>query len=322
MAGRRRPGRFGRRCAAVIAVLALAGSLADCGATPAYVGAPDGPTIAIGVAVDEPGVGWWHDGRFSGFDVTVARYVADALGYADKQIVFTPVTPQTASGLLGQGRADLLVSALPVGESGRFADARDAGNGTGNDAGDEAGNRSGSVSASTAGPGSDVPEDVRDGAEDAGSYLVAPQQLLVHRDDVRTMASMGSLAGKVVCTVLGSGGAAALTKALPGVVVRPRPSYPQCLTALMVGEADAVSADGAVLAGLARGYGSDYLGIVRRPLASVAHGVRVKAGNARLARKVNEALRAMRRDGSWARAVRTLEEETGYRVEAGLNGVG
>ena len=47
---------------------------------------PEGPMVSIGVASDQPGLGVWHNGGYSGFDVDVARYVAKALGYADKQI--------------------------------------------------------------------------------------------------------------------------------------------------------------------------------------------------------------------------------------------
>ena len=85
--------------AALAAVLWTAGSLTACGlefrddANGVSIRQPEGPTVSIGVASDQPGLGVWHNGGYSGFDVDVARYVAKALGYADKQIVFKPVTP-------------------------------------------------------------------------------------------------------------------------------------------------------------------------------------------------------------------------------------
>lgn len=261
----------------MVAAVSLACSMAACGSIAAVEGAPDGPTIAIGVAVDEPGMSWWHDGEYSGFDITVARYVAKALGYADKQIEFTSITPRSGDQLLEQGQVDLLVSALTM-DAGSLAHV-----------------------------------------EYAGPYMVADQELLIHHDDAGTLSTPQSLEGRTVCTASGSGAETNLVRAVPKVVVRPRDSYPQCLTALMIGEADAVSADGAVLAGLAHSYGGGYLTLIRQPLARAEHGVRVKAGNTQLARKVDEALRNMRNDGSWSSAVRTLERETGYRVSRQLN---
>ena len=99
-AGRRRIMR--RFSAALAAVLWTAGSLTACGSSSSRDDAngvsirqPEGPTVSIGVASDQPGLGLWHNGGYSGFDVDVARYVAKALGYADKQIVFKPVTPRS-----------------------------------------------------------------------------------------------------------------------------------------------------------------------------------------------------------------------------------
>lgn len=77
-------------------------------------GQPEGPTIAIGVAADQPGFGVWRNGGYSGFDVDVARYVANALGYADKQIVFKQVTPSTRVDMLNNATVQMVVSSFNV----------------------------------------------------------------------------------------------------------------------------------------------------------------------------------------------------------------
>lgn len=90
----RRPMRRGFRSrlmagfAAAFGVILLLSGLAGCGQIQVTTvsGAPEGPTIAIGVAADEPSVGAWHDGTYQGFDITIAKYVAAKLGYANKQI--------------------------------------------------------------------------------------------------------------------------------------------------------------------------------------------------------------------------------------------
>ena len=73
--------------AAAFGVILPLSGLAGCGQIQVTTvsGAPEGPTIAIGVAADEPSVGAWHDGTYQGFDITIAKYVAAKLGYANKQ---------------------------------------------------------------------------------------------------------------------------------------------------------------------------------------------------------------------------------------------
>ena len=120
-AGRRRIMR--RFSAALAAVLWTAGSLTACGSSSSRDDAngvsirqPEGPTVSIGVASDQPGLGVWHNGGYSGFDVDVARYVAKALGYADKQIVFKPVTPRSRVSMLESAQVDMVVSSFGITE--------------------------------------------------------------------------------------------------------------------------------------------------------------------------------------------------------------
>ena len=100
----RRPMRRGFRSrlmagfAAAFGVILPLSGLAGCGQIQVTTvsGAPEGPTIAIGVAADEPSVGAWHDGTFQGFDITIAKYVAAKLGYANKQALQLTMDTGTA----------------------------------------------------------------------------------------------------------------------------------------------------------------------------------------------------------------------------------
>ena len=75
-------------------------------------GLAQGPTIAIGVAADQPGLGFLHGGEYSGFDISVAQYVANTLGFAKKQIVFKQVLPSTRVSSLEDGTVDMVVDAF------------------------------------------------------------------------------------------------------------------------------------------------------------------------------------------------------------------
>ncbi|MFJ9058317.1 MULTISPECIES: glutamate ABC transporter substrate-binding protein [unclassified Streptomyces] len=77
--------------AASAAVLALALTATACGSDDKddAAGSGGGGKITIGIKIDQPGLGLkTPDGKFAGFDVDVATYVAKELGYDAKNIEF------------------------------------------------------------------------------------------------------------------------------------------------------------------------------------------------------------------------------------------
>ncbi|MFJ1547097.1 glutamate ABC transporter substrate-binding protein [Streptomyces sp. NPDC088246] len=78
--------------AASAAVLALALTATACGSDNkdgGSAGSGGGKKITIGIKIDQPGIGLkTPDGKYTGFDVDVATYVAKELGYDAKDIVF------------------------------------------------------------------------------------------------------------------------------------------------------------------------------------------------------------------------------------------
>ncbi|MEV0917592.1 glutamate ABC transporter substrate-binding protein [Streptomyces sp. NPDC049967] len=77
--------------AASAAVLALALTATACGSDDKddSSGSGGGKKITIGIKIDQPGIGLkTPDGKFTGFDVDVATYVAKELGYDAKNIEF------------------------------------------------------------------------------------------------------------------------------------------------------------------------------------------------------------------------------------------
>ena len=97
-----------RTISRAILTISLAVGLCGCG-TSVNVSAPGqakGPVMSIGVPADEPGVGWYHDGEYSGLSVEVAKYVAKVLGYGDEQLFFHSQTPATRLDRLDDGSVD------------------------------------------------------------------------------------------------------------------------------------------------------------------------------------------------------------------------
>ncbi|MEU9621129.1 MULTISPECIES: glutamate ABC transporter substrate-binding protein [unclassified Streptomyces] len=75
--------------AASAAVLALALTATACGSDKEDGGSGGGKKITIGIKIDQPGIGLkTPDGKYTGFDVDVATYVAKELGYDAKDINF------------------------------------------------------------------------------------------------------------------------------------------------------------------------------------------------------------------------------------------
>jgi glutamate transport system substrate-binding protein len=104
----------GRARAAATVILALGLSVAACsaGGPPSVAGKQ---TLRIGVKADQPGLGLrLADGRFAGFDVDVATYVAAKLGIQPDHITFVPVTSATRENVLKNGSADMVVATYSI----------------------------------------------------------------------------------------------------------------------------------------------------------------------------------------------------------------
>ncbi len=106
--------RLSRNIAALVCAASTVLGTSACGTSISVVtnGLAQGPTIAIGVAADQPGLGFLHGGEYSGFDISVAQYVANTLGFAKKQIVFKQVLPSARVSSLEDGTVDMVVDAF------------------------------------------------------------------------------------------------------------------------------------------------------------------------------------------------------------------
>lgn len=239
-------------------------------------GSPEGPTIAIGMAADEPAVGMWHDGTYEGFDVTIAKYVAARLGYANKQIVFKQVRPETRQSMLDNGQVDMVVASWPITDQSRTL-------------------------VDFAGPYLTANVGLLVRASDRTDYESGH-------------GKVGNVNQRDICAVQGDETATIFHTNHPEATMQERDSYAQCVTALQAGAADAIVADTAILGGLRQANGPQYTAVLTDE-GTIEYGIAVGKGTAELAGKIAEALQDMIDDGSWAAARDTLKQQSKLSVK-------
>ena len=105
-------GRCLRRGAAVALAVGLALTATACGAD------RDENTVVIGTKFDQPGLAMKNeDGSMSGFDVAVAEYVAQELGYAPEDIEWKEAPSNQRETLIQNGQVDFIVGTYSITDS-------------------------------------------------------------------------------------------------------------------------------------------------------------------------------------------------------------
>ncbi len=75
----------------------------------------EGGKLVVGIKFDQPGLGLKNpDGSFSGFDVEVAKYVADNLGVPADSIEFKESKSAEREGLIERGEVDYIVATYSI----------------------------------------------------------------------------------------------------------------------------------------------------------------------------------------------------------------
>jgi glutamate transport system substrate-binding protein len=111
--------RITRKLAVAGAASVLALGLASCASDPAAepggeAGGEGGGSVTIGIKFDQPGLGQQVGSDYEGFDVDVATYVANELGYEDIQFKEAP-TPQRET-LIESGQVDMIFATYSITE--------------------------------------------------------------------------------------------------------------------------------------------------------------------------------------------------------------
>lgn len=105
--------------AASALLLAACGSDDDGGSSDdtATDGGAGGETLRIGIKFDQPGLGLQEGGDYTGFDVDVARYVADKLGYAEEDIQWIEAISANRETMLQGDQVDMIFATYSITES-------------------------------------------------------------------------------------------------------------------------------------------------------------------------------------------------------------
>ena len=126
-------------------------------------------------------------------------------------------------------------------------------------------------------------------------YFEASQRLLVPRDS--PIQGPADLAGKRVCSGLDTTSLATIARVAPTATLVAVQNMDDCLVVLQQGQADAMSTDDSILAGLA--VQDPNLQIVGPSLEAEPYGMGVNKSHEDLVRAVNASLERIRRDGTW-----------------------
>jgi glutamate transport system substrate-binding protein len=128
-------------------------------------------------------------------------------------------------------------------------------------------------------------------------YYVAHGRILVPSGS--SIRSVADLAGKRVCTALGSTYADTLKQKAPKAQLRLVDSYSECLELLQNGAVDAVSTDDVILTGMIAQ--DKRLKLVGPELTTEPYGAGIKKGDATFQAFVNDVISKYKSDGSWER---------------------
>jgi glutamate transport system substrate-binding protein len=129
-------------------------------------------------------------------------------------------------------------------------------------------------------------------------YFVAHGRILVKKDS--DIAGVKDLAGKKVCTALGSTYVDTLKKQAPKADTKLVDSYSECLELIQDGAVDAVSTDDVILTGMI--IQDDTLKLVGGELTTEPYGVGIKQGDKAFKAFVDGVVADYKKDGRWATA--------------------
>ena len=106
------------RYAAVAFAAAAALTLSACGGDSGNEAGGDesgsAENIKIGIKFDQPGLGFSEAGEYTGFDVDVATYVAQELGYSPEQIEWVETPSAQRENVLENGEVDMIFATYSI----------------------------------------------------------------------------------------------------------------------------------------------------------------------------------------------------------------
>jgi len=126
-------------------------------------------------------------------------------------------------------------------------------------------------------------------------YYIATGRILTKTDS--PIKGLEDLAGRKVCTALGSTYEETIREQAPKADLRLVDSYSECLELIQNGAVDAVSTDDVILTGMI--IQDDTLHLVGDELTTEPYGAGIKKGETEMVEFVNGVLEEMKQDGRW-----------------------
>jgi glutamate transport system substrate-binding protein len=238
------------------------------------VRAQDGNKLTIGIRFDQPGLSLRTvDGRFVGFDVDVAKFVAGELGVDPQHISWHETTSATRETDLTSGAVDLVVATYSITDKRKQV------------------------------------------VSFAGPYFETGQDLLV-RLTSPDITGPETLNGRRLCSVTGSTPAQQVRdRFAQAVQLVEYPRYPDCVTALLAGQIDAVTTDAVILAGYVA-QNPELLKVVGKPFSAERYGVGLRKGDTQGQSAIAKAIRKMVSTGAWKDSLNRNIGPSGYPIPA------
>lgn len=101
-------GRFLRTLTALVCALGCLFSLSACGTD------KEAGKIRIGIKFDQPGLGFKKAGTYVGFDVDVAQYIAEKMGYGEDDIIWKEAPSKQREAMLQNGDVDMILATYSI----------------------------------------------------------------------------------------------------------------------------------------------------------------------------------------------------------------
>ncbi len=131
-------------------------------------------------------------------------------------------------------------------------------------------------------------------------YFIANGRILVPEDS--DIAGIEDLAGRKVCTAIGSTYEATIKEQAPEADLKTVDAYSDCLTLLQNGQVDAVSTDNVILTGMIIQSGEDFpLKLVGEELTTEPYGVGMPNNSTELKEFIDQTVEQSFEDGTWDR---------------------
>ncbi|TDC87133.1 glutamate ABC transporter substrate-binding protein [Actinomadura sp. 7K507] len=240
--------------------------------------AKDDKKLTIGIKYDQPGLGLKKpDGTFAGFDVDVAKYIAQQMGVPESGITFKETTSANRESFIGGGQVDLVIATYSITEERK-------------------------QQVTYGGPYYVAHQD---------TMVTTDNTDIKKTEDLkgkRLCKAAGSNSFRRITEPPPDG-----KLDIDGVKLVDAQSYSECVSKLKSGALDAVSTDDMILAGFANQQQGSFK-VINAPFTDEKYGVGMKKGDTETCEAVNKAINQMYSDGTGGKLLDKHFAGTGLKL--------